>query len=138
MSKITDKDKKDWKNFIFGKGKIEDKDNFNIKPKEKEFLKFIDLHGYTLEQANKTISRFIEKCYVEDVSKVKGKGSVNVRTGNITRGFLEISAQLHGRRAARVRTNPVSANRESETRVAPGVAEQLFAWGKGGNTGKDA
>ena len=78
MSKITDKDKKDWKNFIFGKGKIEDKDNFNIKPKEKEFLKFIDLHGYTLEQANKTISRFIEKCYVEDVSKVNvitGKGS---------------------------------------------------------------
>ena len=78
MSKITDKDKKDWKNFIFGKGKIEDKYNFNIKPKEKEFLKFIDLHGYTLEQANKTISRFIEKCYVEDVSKVNvitGKGS---------------------------------------------------------------
>jgi len=78
LSKITDKDKKDWKNFIFGKGKIEDKDNFNIKPKEKEFLKFIDLHGYTLEQANKTISRFIEKCYVEDVSKVNvitGKGS---------------------------------------------------------------
>ena len=78
MSKITDKDKKDWQNFISGKDKIKDKDNFNIKLEEKEFLKFIDLHGYTLEQANKTISHFIEKCYNEGVSRINvitGKGS---------------------------------------------------------------
>ena len=78
LKKITDKDKKDWKNFTSGKDKIEDKDNFNIQSEEKEFLKSIDLHGYTLDQANQTISQFIEKCYYEDVSRINvitGKGS---------------------------------------------------------------
>ena len=77
MKKITDKDKKDWKNFTSGKDKIEDKDNFNIQFKEKEFLKSIDLHGYTLDQANQTISQFIEKCYYENVTRINiitGKG----------------------------------------------------------------
>ena len=77
MKKITDKDKKDWKNFTSGKDKVEDKDNFNIQFKEKEFLKSIDLHGCTLDQANKKISQFIEKCYYEGVSRINiitGKG----------------------------------------------------------------
>jgi DNA-nicking Smr family endonuclease len=78
LKKITNKDKKDWQNFTSSKDKIEDKDNYNIQFKEKEFLKSIDLHGYTLEQANKKISNFIEKCYDEGVSKINiitGKGS---------------------------------------------------------------
>ena len=77
MKKITDKDKKDWQNFTSGKDKIEDKDNFNLQFKEKELLKSIDLHGYTLDQANQTISQFIEKCYYESVSRINvitGKG----------------------------------------------------------------
>ena len=77
MKKITDKDKKDWQNFTSGKDKIEDKDNFNLQFKEKEFLKSIDLHGYTLDQANQTINQFIEKCYYESVSRINvitGKG----------------------------------------------------------------
>ena len=77
MKKITDKDKKDWQNFTSGKDKIEDKDNFNLQFEEKEFLKSIDLHGYTLDQANQTISQFIEKCYYESVSRINvitGKG----------------------------------------------------------------
>ena len=77
MKKITDKDKKDWKNFTSGKDKIEDKDNFNIQFEEKEFLKSIDLHGYTLDQANQTISQFIEKCYNEGITRINvitGKG----------------------------------------------------------------
>ena len=59
MKKITDKDKKDWKNFTSGKDKVQDKDNLNIQFKEKEFLKSIDLHGYTLDQANQKISYFL-------------------------------------------------------------------------------
>ena len=77
MKKITDKDKKDWKNFTSGQDKIEDKDNFNIQFQEKEFFKSIDLHGYTLDQANQTISQFIEKCHHEGVSRINvitGKG----------------------------------------------------------------
>ena len=77
-NKLSDKDKRDWKNFISSEDKIENKDNFNSKSNNKQFLKTIDLHGYTLEQANKKISKFIEKCYIEGVSKINvitGKGS---------------------------------------------------------------
>ncbi len=74
--KLSDKDKKDWKNFISSKDKILDKD---FKPKFKNSLKVrsIDLHGYTLEQANKTIEKFILKSFEERIGKlivVTGKG----------------------------------------------------------------
>ena len=73
---ISDKDKKDWQNFISSKDKIVDKD---FKPKQKNHLKVrsIDLHGYTLEQANNVIEKFILKAFEEEVSKlivVTGKG----------------------------------------------------------------
>ena len=73
---ISDKDKKDWQNFISSKDKIVDKD---FKPKQKNYLKVrsIDLHGYTLEQANNAIEKFILKAFEESVSKliiVTGKG----------------------------------------------------------------
>ena len=73
---ISDKDKKDWQNFISSKDKIVDKD---FKPKQKNYLKVrsIDLHGYTLEQANNAIEQFILKAFEEEVSKlivVTGKG----------------------------------------------------------------
>ena len=74
--KISDKDKKDWQNFISSKEKIVDKD---FKPKIKNHLKVrsIDLHGYTLEKANNAIEQFILKSFEEKVSKlivVTGKG----------------------------------------------------------------
>ena len=73
---ISDKDKKDWQNFISSKDKIVDKD---FKPKQKNYLKVrsIDLHGYTLEQANNSIEQFILKAFEEGISKlivVTGKG----------------------------------------------------------------
>ena len=73
---ISDKDKKDWQNFISSKEKILDKD---FKPRIKNHLKVrsIDLHGYTLEQANNAIEQFIFKAFEEEVSKlivVTGKG----------------------------------------------------------------
>ena len=73
---ISDKDKKDWQNFISSKEKILDKD---FKPQIKNHLKVrsIDLHGYTLEQANNAIEQFIFKAFEEEVSKlivVTGKG----------------------------------------------------------------
>ena len=74
--KISDKDKKDWQNFISSKEKIFDKD---FKPQIKNHIKVrsIDLHGYTLEQANNAIEQFILKAFEEGVSKlivVTGKG----------------------------------------------------------------
>ena len=73
---ISDKDKKDWKTFISSKEKIFDKD---FKPQIKNHLKVrsIDLHGYSLEQANNAIEQFIFKAFEEEVSKlivVTGKG----------------------------------------------------------------
>ncbi len=73
---ISDKDKRDWENFISNKEKLPDKDN-NLKEKKIIKTKLIDLHGYTLEQANKTIEQFILHSFSENVSKiivVTGKG----------------------------------------------------------------
>ena len=75
-SKISDKDKKDWQKFISSKEKIPDKD-FKIKSVNITKIRSIDLHGYTLEQANKAIEEFILKAFQERISKlivVTGKG----------------------------------------------------------------
>ena len=78
IKKISDQDKKDWKKFIDDNEKLENKDK-EIQKNEKNFIiKSIDLHGYTLDNANKTISEFINKCYLEGVENIKvitGKGS---------------------------------------------------------------
>ena len=73
---ISDKDKKDWQTFISSKEKIVDKD-FKNQKKNLLKIKSIDLHGYTLEQANIAIEQFIFKAFNERVSKlivVTGKG----------------------------------------------------------------
>ena len=74
--KLSNKDKKDWQTFISSKDKIPDKD---LKPGFKNPLrvKSIDLHGYTLEQANIAIEKFILKSFEENIGKlivVTGKG----------------------------------------------------------------
>ena len=75
-SKISDKDKKDWERFISSKEKLKDKDSkLNLKNPQK--IKYIDLHGYTLEEANKRIEKFIIESYLEKIKKiivVTGKG----------------------------------------------------------------
>ena len=73
---ISDRDKKDWQDFVSSKRKLYDKDQ----KKQKKVLigtRTIDLHGYTLEKANHTIEAFINKSYLENVKKliiVTGKG----------------------------------------------------------------
>ena len=74
--KISEKDKKDWENFLSKKDKLPNKD---IKIGNKLSFKTIsiDLHGYTLEEANKTIENFIIKSFQENINKlivVTGKG----------------------------------------------------------------
>ena len=74
--KISDKDKKDWENFISSKEKLPNKDSRTIKKKNLK-TKHIDLHGFTLEQANRTVEKFIKDSYENGVSKiivVTGKG----------------------------------------------------------------
>ncbi len=74
--KISDKDKQVWENFISSDEKLENKD-FKFSKKENLKIKNIDLHGYTLQDANKTIQEFINNSYENRVSKiivVTGKG----------------------------------------------------------------
>jgi len=73
---ISNKDKEDWKRFVSGNDKLTDKE-FNIGKNKIEKKRTIDLHGFTLDQANKTIESFINKSFKDEVSKlivVTGKG----------------------------------------------------------------
>jgi DNA-nicking Smr family endonuclease len=73
---ITEKDKKDWENFLSKNEKLPNKD-IKINKKITFKTKSIDLHGYTLEEANKSIEDFIIKSYQENINKlivVTGKG----------------------------------------------------------------
>ena len=76
--KLSDKDKKDWLNFLNSSEKLHIKDkDIEISNKTKILEKTIDLHGFTLEEANKEISKFIENCYLNKVKKINvitGKG----------------------------------------------------------------
>jgi DNA-nicking Smr family endonuclease len=75
-NKISDKDKKDWEKFITSEEKVIDKDSkSNLKTRQKN--KYIDLHGYTLEAANKKIEKIIIESYLEKIKKIiviTGKG----------------------------------------------------------------
>ena len=83
-----DKNKQDWENFLNTKGKIPDKDFVYKKNIRHEKIKKIDLHGYTIEEANKAIEKFIQKCFDEDVTKIiviTGKG---LRSKNVENPYL--------------------------------------------------
>ena len=82
-NKLSDKDKKDWEKFVKGNEKIENKDKEFLNKNKIYFDKTIDLHGYSLEEANKKIFEFIENCYLNNVDKINiitGKG---LRSKNI-------------------------------------------------------
>ena len=86
--KILDKDKQDWENFLKNKEKIPNKDFDSKKIIRHEKIKKIDLHGYTIEEANKTIEKFIQKCFDENVTKIiviTGKG---LRSKNVENPYL--------------------------------------------------
>jgi len=88
IKKISDKDKKDWENFISNKEKIPNKDFIFQKKIRQEKIKRIDLHGYSLEEANLLIKNFIQRCFEGSVTKIiviTGKG---MRSKNIANPYL--------------------------------------------------
>ena len=75
--KLSDKDKEDWQSFISNKEKLPNKDKLLKKNTQIDSTKKIDLHGFSLENANKTIDEFINKCFSEKVHRIiviTGKG----------------------------------------------------------------
>ena len=88
---ISNKDKKDWDLFINSNEKLPNKD---IQNKDKKTLKIrsIDLHGYTLDEANKTIENFINEAFSQNINKlivVTGKGlhSENEKDPYVSKDF---------------------------------------------------
>ena len=74
--KISDKDKKDWEEFLSKNVKLSDKD-LNFETKKIFKSRSIDLHGHSLDEANIKIKNFIEKAYDDEVEKlviITGKG----------------------------------------------------------------
>ena len=73
---ISEKDKKDWENFLSKKEKLPNKD-ITLNKKITFKTRSIDLHGYSLDEANNSIEDFIIKSYQEKINKlivVTGKG----------------------------------------------------------------
>ena len=85
-SKLTDKDKKDWKSFTSSRDKVPNKDfKINNKNIGKNTKRIIDLHGFSLENANKIVEGFINNSYQEGIKKVivvTGKGTRSKTANN--------------------------------------------------------
>ena len=75
--KISKKDKKDWQNFISRKDKLPNKDLDLESKVNKKLIKTVDLHGFSLIDANNFIEKFIKECFENNVHKIiviTGKG----------------------------------------------------------------
>ena len=85
IKKNTNKNKEDWENFLNNKDKIPNKDLVKKKSIRFEKIKKIDLHGFTIEEANRTMEQFIIKSFDENVTKIiviTGKGLRSKNVGN--------------------------------------------------------
>jgi len=85
---ISDKDKEDWENFIKNKEKVPNKDFINKNSTRNEKIKKIDLHGYTIEEANKVVEQFIQKCFDEKVTKITVITGKGLRSKNVENPYL--------------------------------------------------
>ena len=90
-SKISDKDKKDWNDFLSSDEKLSDKDLLSIRKKKRREIVF-DLHGISLDDANKKIFNLINDAYNNEVGKItivtgKGLHSQNDKDPYVSKDF---------------------------------------------------
>ncbi len=74
--KISNKDKEAWENFLTSNEKLPNKD-LKLNKKKISKIKNIDLHGFTLQEANQAIEKLVLDSYEKGISKiivVTGKG----------------------------------------------------------------
>ena len=81
--KLSDKDKKDWQDFLNSSDKLDIKDKEKSISSNLNTERTIDLHGYTLEEANIKIFKFIEKCFNQNISKINVITGKGLRSKNI-------------------------------------------------------
>ena len=94
---ISDKDIKDWEEFINNKEKLPNKDVY-FQKKNILQTKIIDLHGYSLDKANEIVEKFIKESFLQQVNKIivvtgKGLHSQNDRDPYVSKklGILKYS-----------------------------------------------
>ena len=90
-NRISNKDKKDWENFLSNKETLPDKDISASKSKNLKSLTF-DLHGYSLDEANSKIDYLIKNSYENGIGRliiVTGKGlhSENEKDPYVSKDF---------------------------------------------------
>ena len=81
--KLSKKDLKIWKDFIEGKEKLFNKDSINKDLKYRKKESTIDLHGFSLDEANSKIEKFITTCFEKKIEKL------NIITGKGSRSMVE-------------------------------------------------
>ena len=77
IKKISDKDKKDWEDFIYNKESLPNKDLEFDNRKIEKTIRSIDLHGHTLESANQIVEEFINSSFDDGFDRltvITGKG----------------------------------------------------------------
>ena len=89
--RISDKDKKDWQDFLSKNENLPIKDEELISKKTSGILTF-DLHGYSLEDANNKVEDIILKSYEKGIKKlvlITGKGihSQNIKDPYVSKDF---------------------------------------------------
>ena len=88
-SKLSDKDKKDWQNFVSSEEKVHNKDlSLSQMKTDKDLVKTIDLHGFSLENANRTIDEFINRYFKTNVSKITVITGKGLRSNNINNPYV--------------------------------------------------
>ncbi len=92
-NKLSDKDKKDWKNFINSSEKLDNKDIDNLDQLNVS-EKIIDLHGYSLDEANKKIENFIESCYSKKIKKINVITGKGMRSKNLEDPYQSIDMSI--------------------------------------------
>ena len=86
--KITEKDKKDWQEFLDRKDSLEIKDEKIFKEKFNILERSIDLHGCTLDEANEVITRFIKNSSKDKVTKIKVITGKGLRSKNLDNPYV--------------------------------------------------
>ena len=88
IKKLSNKDKKDWKEFISSSDKLINKDLYLEKKINKNINKTIDLHGFSLDNANKVIDQFIHEGFMSGVNRITVITGKGLRSDNISNPYL--------------------------------------------------
>ena len=92
--KISDKDKQDWQEFLNSTDKLENKDQKISSTSKRYIERSIDLHGYTLKEANHKMTTYIEECFISGVNKINVITGKGLRSKNLNDPYLSSNLSI--------------------------------------------